>query len=61
MAQWLPSESGWNPTGFRMVLMIVDAFLAGKTSPAIMVRIPVLMTSESGIVTTVSGDHDHSQ
>ena len=41
--------------------MIVDAFRAGKTSPAIMVRIPVLMTSESGIVTTVSVYHDHSQ
>ena len=41
--------------------MIVDASRAGKTSLAIMVRIPVLMTSESGIVTTVRGDHDHSQ
>jgi len=41
--------------------MIVASFLAGETSPAIMVRIPVLMISESGIVTTGSGDHDHSQ
>jgi len=41
--------------------MIVDAFLAGKTSLAIMVRIPLLMTSESGIVTTVSVYYDHSQ
>lgn len=60
MVQRLPSRSGGNSTGLPMVLMIVDASRAGETSPAFMVRIPVLMTSESGIVTTVSGDHDYS-